>query len=211
MSIGVILADDHAVVRAGLRRLIESSPDIRVLAEAESGEQAFRDYLARKPNVAIFDLNMPGMGGLEALRRILAHDAAARVLVLSMHEDAVYPARALQSGARGYVTKRCAPEALLDAIRAVAHGEIFLEPRIAQQLAANGMSGKEEPLMELTAREFEVFRLLAAGKSVHEIASVLFLSAKTVGTYQTHILKKLNANNLSDLTRLAVRMGYVDA
>jgi two-component system invasion response regulator UvrY len=211
MPIGVILADDHAVVRAGLRRLIEGSPDIHVLAEVESGEQAFREYLARQPNIAILDLNMPGMGGLEALRRILAHDAAARILVLSMHEDAVYPARALRSGARGYVTKRCAPEVLLEAIRAVAHGEIFLEPRIAQQLAANGISGKAEPLMELTAREFEVFRLLAVGKSVHEIAGVLFLSTKTVGTYQTHILKKLNANNLSDLTRLAVRMGYVDA
>lgn len=211
MPVRVILADDHAVVRAGLRRLIDASPDIHVLAEAESGEQAFREYLAQRPDMAIFDLNMPGMGGLEALRRILAHDAAARILVLSMHEDVVYPARALQSGARGYVTKRCAPEVLLDAIRVVARGEIFLEPRIAQQLAMNGVIGKEEPLMELTAREFEVFRLLAAGKSVNEIANVLFLSAKTVGTYQTHILKKLNANNLSDLTRLAVRMGYVDA
>jgi two-component system invasion response regulator UvrY len=211
MPIRVILADDHAVVRDGLRRLIEASPDIRVQAEVETGEQAVREYQAMRPDVALFDLNMPGMGGLEALRRILAHDDTARILILSMHEDVVYPARALQSGARGYVTKRCAPDTLLEAVRAVARGDIFLEPRIAQQLAMNGVTGREEPLMELTAREFEVFRMLAAGRSVNEIAELLFLSVKTVGTYQTHILKKLNANNLSDLTRLAVRMGYVDA
>lgn len=211
MAIRVILADDHEVVRAGLRRLIDGSPDIQVLAEADSGERAFREYSEKRPDVALLDLNMPGMGGLEALRRILARDPGARILVLSMHEDAVYPTRALQSGARGYVTKRCAPEVLLDAIRKVAHGEIFLEPRIAQQLAVNGVKGVEEPLLALTAREFEVFRLLATGKTVNEVANILFLSAKTVGTYQTRILKKLNANNLADLARIAVRMGYVDA
>ena len=112
MPIRVILADDHAVVRAGLRRLIEASPDIHVLAEAESGEQAFREYLAQRPDMAIFDLNMPGMGGLEALRRILAHDTAARILVLSMHEDIVYPARALQSAPP--------PPTYLDARRALS-------------------------------------------------------------------------------------------
>ena len=132
MPIRVILADDHSIVRDGLRRLIEASPDIRVQAEVETGEQAVREYLAMRPDVALFDLNMPGMGGLEALRRILAHDDTARILILSMHEDAVYPARALQSGARGYVTKRCAPDTLLEAVRAVARGDIFLEPRIAQ-------------------------------------------------------------------------------
>ncbi|MDH4134824.1 MAG: response regulator transcription factor [Gammaproteobacteria bacterium] len=211
MPVRVILADDHEIVRAGLRRLIDASPDIQVLVEVENGEQAFREYFAQQPDVALFDLNMPGMGGLEAIRRILARDANARILALSMHEDAVYPARALQSGAKGYVTKRCAPDVLLDAIRTVARGEVFLEPRIARQLALDGLNGKEEPLMALTAREFEVFRLLAAGKSVNEIAETLFLSAKTVGTYQTRILTKLNANNLSDLTRLAIRMGYIEA
>lgn len=211
MTVRVILADDHEIVRAGLRRLIDGSPDIQVLVEVESGEQAFREYFSQQPDVALLDLNMPGMGGLEAMRRILARDVNARMLVLSMHEDAVYPARALQSGAKGYVTKRCAPDVLLDAIRAVARGEVFLEPRIARQLAQDGVTGKEEPLMKLTAREFEVFRLLAAGKSVNDIAETLFLSAKTVGTYQTRILTKLNANNLSDLTRLAIRMGYIEA
>ncbi len=211
MTVRVILADDHEIVRAGLRRLIDSSPDIHVLVEVENGEQAFREYFTQQPDVALLDLNMPGMGGLEAMRRILARDANARMLVLSMHEDAVYPARALQSGAKGYVTKRCAPDVLLDAIRAVARGDVFLEPRIARQLAQDGVTGKEEPLMKLTAREFEVFRLLAAGRSVNEIAETLFLSAKTVGTYQTRILTKLNANNLSDLARLAIRMGYIEA
>jgi two-component system invasion response regulator UvrY len=211
MPIRILLADDHAIVCAGMRRLIEGSPDYQVVGESASGEQAMRDYLAQRPDVAVFDINMPGMGGLEAVRRILAHDASARVLVLSMHEDVVYTVRALQSGARGYLTKRCAPDMLIDAICTLARGDFFLEPRVAQQLAMNGVSGKEEPLMELTAREFEVFRLLAAGKSINEIADVLFLSAKTVGTYQTHIFKKLKANNLSDLTRLAIRMGYVEA
>lgn len=211
MTIRVILADDHEVVRAGLRRLIDASSDIHVLTEVESGEQAFREYFTQRPDVALFDLNMPGMGGLEAMRRILARDPGACILVLSMHEDAVYSARALQSGAKGYVTKRCAPEVLLDAIRTVARNEVFLESRIAQQLALNGVSGREEPLLALTQREFEVFRLLAAGKSVNDIAAILFLSAKTVGTYQTRIMHKLDANNLADLTRLAVRMGYIDA
>lgn len=211
MTIRVVLAEDHDLVRAGLRRLIDGSPDIQVLAEVESGEQAVREYFAHQPDVAMLDLNMPGMGGLEAMRRILARDPNARILALSAHEDAVYPARALQSGAKGYVTKRCATADLLDAIRTVARGDMFLEPRMARQLALDGVTGKEEPLMSLTAREFEVFRLLAAGKSVNAIAETLFLSAKTVGTYQTRILAKLSANNLSDLTRLAIRMGYIEA
>lgn len=211
MTVRVILADDHEIVRAGLRRLIDNSPDIQVLVEVENGEQAFREYFSQQPDVVLLDLNMPGMGGLETMRRILARDADARILVLSMHEDAVYPTRALKSGAKGYVTKRCAPEILLDAIRTVARGDVFLEPRIAKKLALDGVNGREEPLLKLTGREFEVFRLLAAGKSVNEIAETLFLSAKTVGTYQTRILTKLNANNLSDLTRLAIRMGYIEA
>lgn len=211
MTITVLLAEDHDIVRAGLRRLIDESPDLRVTVEVESGEQAVHEYFTHQPDVAMLDLNMPGMGGLEAMRRILARDAKARILVLSAHEDAVYPTRALQSGAKGYVTKRCPSAVLLEAIRTVARGEEFLEPHIAKLLARGDMTGQEAPLMKLTAREFEVFRLLAAGQSVNEIAKTLFLSAKTVGTYQTRILAKLNANNLSDLTRLAIRMGYIEA
>lgn len=210
MTIRVMLADDHDLVRAGLRRLIESSPDMEVGIEVETGEQAVREYFERRPDVALFDLNMPGMGGLEGLRRIRARDEHARILVLSVHEDAIYPTRCMQAGARGYVTKRCAPKMLIEAIRTVVGGGTFLEPRIAQQLAADGVAGGQEPLMLLSAHEFEVFRLLASGKSVAEIAACLFLSAKTVGTYQTRIFRKLNANNLSDITRLAVRHGYIE-
>lgn len=210
MTTRVILVDDHAVVRAGVRRLLSDAPDILVLADAENGEQAIREFSAHQPDVLLLDLNMPGMGGLEALRRILARHPQARILILSMHEDAIYPSRALQAGARGYVTKGCAPETLLDAIRAVADGKVFLEARIAQQLAQSRVADTTEPLMGLTGREFEVFRLLTAGKSVSETAETLFLSAKTVGTYQTRIFNKLGANNLADLTRLAVRMGHLE-
>lgn len=211
MTISVLLAEDHDIVRAGLCRLIDESPDLRVTVEVESGEQAVHEYFRHPSDVAMLDLSMPGMGGLEAMRRILARDANARILVLSAHEDAVYPARALRSGAKGYVTKRCASTVLLEAIRTVARGEEFLEPHIAKLLSLGDRTGQEALLMKLTAREFEVFRLLAAGKSVNEIAKTLFLSAKTVGTYQTRILAKLNANNLSDLTRMAIRMGYIEA
>lgn len=209
-SIQVVLADDHAVVRAGIRRLLEDAGDMKVVAEAGSGEQFVEAYFEHKPDVAITDLSMPGIGGVEAIRRILAKESSARILVLSVHEDVLFPVRVIKTGALGYLSKRTAPEALLRAVRTVAAGETFLEREIAQKIAIDGIYGANDPLSELTDREFEVFRMLADGSSVNEVAEKLFLSPKTVGTYQTRILQKTGADSSAALTRLAIRKGLIE-
>lgn len=209
-SIHVVLADDHAVVRAGIRRLLDDAGDIKVVAEAGSGEHFVEAYFEYKPDVAITDLSMPGIGGVEAIRRILAKESSARILVLSVHEDVLFPVRVIKTGALGYLSKRTAPEALLRAVRTVAAGETFLEREIAQKIAMDGIYGANDPLRELTDREFEVFRMLADGSTVNEVAEKLFLSPKTVGTYQTRILQKTGADSSAALTRLAIRKGLID-
>lgn len=206
----VVVADDHAMVRAGIRRLLEDAPDMEVVGEAESGEQAMQEFIKHRPDVLIMDLSMPGIGGLEGIRRILKKEPAAKILIVSMHEDAIYPTRAVQAGAKGYLSKRTAPDALLRAVREVAKGEVFLERNIAQKIALHGINGVKNPFQDLTEREFEVFRMLAEGRAVAEIAELLFLSAKTVGTYQTRIMHKLGAHNSAELARLAIRIGLVE-
>jgi two-component system invasion response regulator UvrY len=209
--IRVILADDHAVVRAGFGRLLEEAKNIVVVAESESGEKACHDYFKHKPDVAIMDLSMPGIGGLAAIQRILAKDKNARILALSVHEDIEFPTRVLQAGARGYVSKRCVPKILIEAVQAVANGEIFLEREIAQQIAMDGTTnGNKNPVSALTEREFEVFCHLAEGWPVKKIAESLFISPKTVATYQTRIMHKLNVPNIATLARLAIRKGFVN-
>ena len=203
--IRVVLADDHAVVRAGFRRLLESTPDIEVVAEADSGEQAYLAYVCEWPDVLVLDIAMPGIGGLAALNRIRAHDANARILVLSVHEDTLFTTRSLAGGALGYVTKRAVPEVLVEAVRAVAAGRQFLEREIAQSLAL--AHTRNEPIQTLTGREFDVFRLLASGKTVIEIAALLHIGPKTAGTYQTAIYRKLGVSNAAQLTRLALNQG----
>jgi len=210
-KIKVLLVDDHSIVRAGFRRLLDDADDIEVVAEADSGESAVREFMNHAPVVVVMDLTMPGIGGLEAIRRIRSKNPQARILVLSVHEDVVYSSRVLQAGALGYVSKRCVPQIMLDAVRSVAHGDVFLEQSVAQQLALDGLLGDKNPVKRLTDREFEVFRLLADGKSVNEIAQILFLSPKTVSTYQTHIYDKLDVQNAAALTRLAIRQGFIDA
>jgi two-component system invasion response regulator UvrY len=207
----VIVADDHAMVRAGFRRVLEGAKDIEVVGEAESGEQAVQQFFAHAPDVLIMDLSMPGIGGLEGVRRILKRQPAARILILSMHEDVVYPTRAIQAGAKGYLTKRAVPDALVRAVREIARGEVFLERDVAQRIALHGIAGASDPFRELSEREFEVFRMLAEGRTVTEIAEALFLSPKTVGTYQTRIMQKLGVNNTAGLARLAIRNGLIQA
>lgn len=208
--IRVIVADDHAMLRAGIRRLLEDAPDMEVVGEAETGEQAIQEFIKHRPDVLIMDLSMPGIGGLEGVRRILKKQPAAKILIVSMHEDTIYPTRALQAGAKGYLSKRTAADALPRAVRAVAGGEVFLERDIAQKIALHGINGVKNPFQELTEREFEVFRMLAEGRAVAEIAKLLFLSAKTVGTYQTRIMHKLGVRNSAELARLAIRIELVE-
>lgn len=210
-QINVMLVDDHAVVRMGFKMLLESDADIKVVAEAESGEQAIQRYVEHKPNIVVMDITMPGIGGLEAIERILAKDSAAKILVLSAHEDSVHPKRVLNAGAMGYLTKRSAAEELIKAIRTVAGGKKYLEASVAQQMAIQQLSGDQNPVDVLSPREFEVFMALAKGKTTNEIAETLFLSPRTVGTHLYNIKQKLNANNSAEIALIAMRSGLLDA
>jgi two-component system, NarL family, invasion response regulator UvrY len=210
-SISILMVDDHAVVRAGYRSLLTSAGDLNVVGEAGTGEAGCRLYTQLQPDVVIIDLSLPGIGGLEAIRRIVARDVAARVLVFSMHEDTVFVEQALQAGARGYITKRAAPEELVAAVRQVAAGRIHLEPEIAQRLAFQKARGRASPLSALSPREFEIFCLLAQGISASDIASRLSLSYKTVANYSTQIKAKLEVGSVAELARLAIRSGLVQA
>jgi two-component system invasion response regulator UvrY len=204
--------DDHAVVRTGFRLLLQAHPDITVAGEADSGESACQRYLELIPDVVVMDLGMPGMGGLEALRRIRAHHAQARVLALSAYDDPLHARRALREGARGFLSKRSAPEALLEAISAVAAGQRYLDPNLAQKLALDEVEGAGKSAVErLSEREFEVFVRLAGGASVQRIADDLKLSGSTVGTHLYNIKQKLGASNQAELTLIAIRHGLIQA
>lgn len=209
-KIRVVLTDDHAVVRMGFRLLLQGTHDIEVIGEAESGEEAVKRFVELKPDVLVMDLSMPGMGGLEAVTRVLAKDDAARILILSAHEDTIHPKRVLKAGAVGYLSKRSAAEELIQAIRQVASGKMYMEAAIAQQMAVEQISGDKSPVDVLSAREFEVFLALAKGQSVNDIAAVLHLSPRTVGTHLYNIKQKLGASNQAELAIMAVRAGLLD-
>jgi two-component system invasion response regulator UvrY len=209
--IRVLLVDDHAVVRTGFRLLLQSLADVSVVAEAESGEAACQRYLELTPDVVVMDLAMPGMGGLEALRRIRARHPQARVLALSAHDDPMHARRALQEGALGYLSKRSAPETLVEAVTTVAGGRRYLDAALAQKLALAEIEGAARPPVEqLSEREFDVFIRLAHGATVQKIAEDLKLSASTVGTHLYNIKQKLQVANQSELTLLAIRHGLIE-
>lgn len=208
--IRVMLVDDHAVVRTGFRLLLQAVPEISVVGEAESGEVACTRYLELTPDVLVMDLAMPGMGGLEALKRIRSRSPQARVLALSAHDDPVHARRALQEGALGFLSKRSAPEALIEAVTTVASGRRFLDAGLAQKLALADIQGGS-PIERLSEREFEVFIRLAQGATVQKIAEDLKLSSSTVGTHLYNIKQKLDVVNQSELTLIAIRHGLITA
>ncbi|HXS21508.1 MAG TPA: response regulator transcription factor [Steroidobacteraceae bacterium] len=210
--IRVLLVDDHAVVRTGFRLLLQARPDITVVGEAESGEAACQRYIELSPDVVVMDIAMPGMGGIEALRRIRAHDPQARVLALSAHDDPMHARRALREGALGFLSKRSAPDALLEAVTDVGTGQRYIDPRVAQKLALEDIEGTESsPIQRLSEREFDVFIRLARGASVQRIADDLRLSPSTVGTHLYNVKQKLGVSNQSELTLLAIRHGLIEA
>ena len=210
--IRVLLVDDHAVVRTGFRLLLQAHPGTTVVGEADSGESACKRFLELSPDVVVMDLSMPGMGGLEALRRMRAHRPEARVLTLSAHDDPLHAQRALREGARGFLSKRSAPEALLDAITTVAAGERYLDAELARKLALAEADGSgKSPVERLSEREFEVFVRLARGHTVQKIAEDLKLSASTIGTHLYNIKQKLVVVNQSELTLIAIRHGLIEA
>jgi two-component system invasion response regulator UvrY len=210
--IRVLLADDHAVVRMGFRLLLQSNSGITVIAEADSGEAACQLHLEFAPDVVVMDLAMPGMGGLEALRRIRARDPHAKILALSAHDDLIHARRTLQEGALGFLSKRSAPETLLEAVSTIAAGRRFIDPALAQKLAlAEFDGGNRSPVEQLSEREFAVFVRLAGGATVQRIAQDLKLSPSTVGTHLYNIKQKLGVANQSELTLIAIRHGLIEA
>lgn len=208
--IKVMLVDDHAVVRAGLRRLIENQPNIEVVAEAADGDQAYHLYSASPVDVIVMDLSMPGMGGIESARRIIGRYASAKIIIFSMHDNATFASQVLKTGVKGYVTKTGSDSDLLKAIQEVAQGRSYLSPEVAQKIALESMSGDDNPLKMLSAREFEVFRLLTEGVSAEEVGERLKISQKTVSNYYTMIKQKLGANSPIEMVRIAIRYGVIE-
>ena len=207
--IRVMLVDDHALVRMGFRMLLADA-QVEVVAEADTGEQACADYARVRPDVVVMDLSMPGMGGLEAVRRLLAQDPKARILALSAHEDTAHPRRVLRAGALGYLAKRSAPEALIAAVSAVAANRPYVDAHTAQALAVAEVRGETSPAATLSEREFSVFVQLARGLSVAQIADNLKLSPSTVGTHLFRVKQKLGASNQSELTLVALHWGLIE-
>lgn len=203
--IRVMLADDHAVVLAGYRFLLEQFPNIEIVAEAQDTDSAYGGYFHHRPGVLVLDLSLPRAGGLAVIRRVLARDPKAKILVVTMHEEALYAKRALEAGAKGYIPKSADPETLPEAILTIAGGQSYVAHTVAQQLLAQYASGKPKAdlLATLSNREFEIFCLAARGLTLKEIASRLHLSYKTVANYLTQIKHKLGAATLAELARLA--------
>jgi two-component system invasion response regulator UvrY len=207
----VLLVDDHAVVREGYRRLLEESGHIRVIGEATAAAEAVEKYGSLNPTVVIMDISLPGVSGIEATRKIRTRNARACVLMFSMHEDAIFPRRALEAGAMGYVSKASAPRVLVEAVDAVASGKRYLSHDVAQRLALAPMAADDGNATLLSTREFEVLKLLAQGLTLAEIADQLGVAAKTVANHQSTIKQKLGAETGRELVRHAIRLGIVSS
>jgi two-component system invasion response regulator UvrY len=208
-ALRILLADDHAVVRMGFRLLLEGA-GAEVVGEADCGEAAVQAFGPLQPDLLLMDVSMPGIGGLGALERVLAHHPGARVLMLSAHDDAQIPARALRAGAGGYLSKRAHPDELLHAVATVARGQRYIDPAIAPALALAQFAGGGDPVAALTEKEFAVFLQLAQGRSVAEIAESHSLSPSTVGTHLYHIKQKLEVSNAAEIALIAVRCGLIE-
>jgi two-component system, NarL family, invasion response regulator UvrY len=211
--IKVLLADDHSIVRAGLRRIVEESGDIEVVAEAADGREAVLAVRREKPDVAVIDISMPVLDGLEVITQLNIEFPEIPILVLTMHEEHQYVIRAIETGAMGYITKQSAPEQLVKAIRKVHSGARFLTDDAAEALALRIAKGSrvQSPLETLSTRELQVLRRLALGNTNREIASAYHISIKTVDTYRSRLLKKLNLRNNAELSRFAIQNDIIEA
>ena len=214
--IKVILVDDHAVVRAGFRMLLSTEETIEVIAEAERGEAACQLYLDKQPDVMVLDLSMPGIGGLESIRRICNRDSKAKILVFSVHDEWVYVERAMNAGAKGYITKHAHPDILIAAIQKIAEGGIYIEqslisdsPALSSAYRETGETDYKSIIESLSAREFDVFLLLAKGLTSHKIADELCLGYKTVANYGTQIRTKLKVSSTAELAHIAIGLGVM--
>lgn len=215
-KIKVLVVDDHAIVREGVRMILAKEPDLEVVGEASDGQEALERAKQLQPDVVVMDISMPGMGGIEATQTLRTTLPAVQVLALTMHEDETYVFQLLRAGAAGYVLKRAAAQDLVAAVRAAARGEAFLYPSIARKVVEDYLkrveSGEERERYDgLTAREKEILTLIASGSSNQQIAEKLFISIKTVQTHRAHILEKLGLHDRTELVRYAIRKGLIEA
>tara|TARA_R110002050_G_scaffold9504_1_gene33164 strand:+ start:312201 stop:312833 length:633 start_codon:yes stop_codon:yes gene_type:complete len=204
--ITILVVDDHPIVRAGCRQLIQQIPNAKVI-EAETGEEGYRLFQENYPDMVLLDITLPGIGGLEVLRKMRANRENAKVLMFSMHEDPVFASRAMQAGAKGYITKNNAADYLVEAVEKVLAGKTYLSPDTAQQLAMLNIGAGTSALSDLSRRELEILRLLGEGKSMTEISNVLGISYKTVANNLTQIKSKLDINKTAELMRFAISHG----
>lgn len=212
--IKVVLAEDHTIVRKGIRSLLESEGDMVILAEASDGREAVKEVEKHHPDVVLMDISMPGLNGLEATRQIKQRYQDTKVLVLTMHETAEHIFQILQAGASGYLVKHTAPQELVQAIRAVNRGETYLSPSISSTVVEGYIRNaettmKNDDFEKLTNREREVLQLIAEGKTSRQITDLLHISEKTVRTHRSHIMEKLDAHSIAELTRYAIRKGII--
>ncbi|MDX8401426.1 MAG: response regulator transcription factor [Mariprofundaceae bacterium] len=208
MSLRIQIVDDHAMVRRGIRLLVDGMDGFEVCCESPDAESGYRDYLACRPDLVLLDIKMPSQSGMTLLKRLIARDPRARVMMLTMHNDLIFPRLAFEAGAIGYVTKDADPEVFMQALRAVAQGRKFIEPGLAGRIALEAKEGSDLRSL-LTPREFEVFSMLARGETPRRIAEVLHLSPKTVQVHRANILRKLNVDNAVKLAHLAMRHGLL--
>jgi two-component system, NarL family, invasion response regulator UvrY len=199
----ILIVDDHPIVASGCRALFAAEPDVDILeaSDAESGERVF---LAEQPDICVLDINLPSVSGFELARRILSHTSFARIIMFSMNDDPIFAARAIEAGAKGYVSKSGDPRDLVEAIREVSKGTLYLPPSVARSIAFAGPSLAQNPLSKLTPREIEILRLLGAGKSLSEIAWLIHVSYKTIANTSSMMRQKLGVRSSAELVRLAI-------
>ena len=209
--IRIVLADDHTILREGLKQVLSAASDLSIVGEARDGHEVIERVRELEFDVLLLDLSMPGKNGIELIKQVRAEKPRLRIMVLSMHQETQYAVRAIRAGASGYLTKESAPAQLVSAIRKVAGGGAFITDAVAQQIALGAMPHAEGPPHHLLSdREFQVFRLLVAGKTVSEIAGQLTLSVKTVSTHKARIMQKMNLGNATELIRYAIQHGLIE-
>jgi two-component system invasion response regulator UvrY len=209
--ITVLLTDDHTLVRTGIKRLLEDSRQVEIIGEACCGEDSLELAHKLKPDVILMDVNMPGIGGVEACRRILERNPKQKIIALTIYTEKTFPKRMLEIGAKGYLTKECGVAEMIEAIKVVDDGGAYIAPTIAQQLALSLLPGNEEnPIDKLSRREFQVMLMISHGLTNLQMSEKLCLSPKTVSTYRLRLLEKLGARNEVDLLKIAVEQGMVE-
>ena len=209
--INVFLVDDHELVRTGIRRLLEDVRGIKVVGEADSGEDAVKWCRSEHADIILMDMNMPGIGGLEATRKILRFNPDVKIIVLTIHTENPFPTKVMQAGGSGYLTKGAGPDEMINAIRMVNSGQRYISPEIAQQMALSQFaSDAENPFKDLSERELQIMMMITKGQKVTDISEQLSLSPKTVNSYRYRLFNKLDISGDVELTHLAIRHGMLD-